>query len=279
MKTAAPACERYLAEAAAAGLVEQARGHRYVVGVHEDPLSDERRLLVEYCDEELLTDLAWLTRLVEQARALEPAVAAVVVRAPGTVRLDDPWQRTISYVIHPADSADAASGAPAVPGVTVSPAETAQDEDRITEWLARAMVDGSADHGHTADPATAVPLARECLSDPDRFSYLARLGGTAVGHATLLCAAQDEVTGRRAVELVDILVELADRPRRGAVAAALTSAALAHAHRLDLPLLGHVVHPSAQSAADHGDRIVAALLTQGWNLDHVFWRRSLHPSR
>ncbi|MCW5250342.1 hypothetical protein [Streptomyces sp. SHP 1-2] len=287
MSTAVRAVERYLAEAADAGLVEHADGRRYVAGAYVDPLSNERQLLVEYCDEELLAAPEWPARLVERASALDPAVAAVVLRVPGTVLLPEPWERTLSYVLHPADRTGPGPGdltapgpgpadvGPEVPGLAIGPLAPGPEEDLVTRWLTRAMVDGGADRGDAVDADAAARIAREFLDAPDRRTCVARLDGAAVGHATLLCDVRDEVTRRRAVELVDILVDIPDPVRRGAVIAALTRAALAHAHRLGLPLLGHVVHPATHVAAGHGERIVASLLTRGWNLDHVFWRRSL----
>jgi hypothetical protein len=275
VSVAALVSERYLADADGAGLLHQVHGHRYVAGFQDEPMLNERQFLVEYCDEALLADRDWLAGLADHARALEPEVAAVIVRAPATVRIGEPWHRSISYVSHPGGTAQAAPADPSQ-GVTVAPAE-AGDEADIAGWLVRAMVTGSTDRGRTADPATAELLVQEWLKAPGRFAYVARLDGRAVGHATLLCDAEDEVTGRRVVELVDTLVDLTDPPVRRAALAALTSAAIAHAERLGLPLMGHVVHPAPDVAAGHGDRIVASLLSRGWQLDHVFWRRPVTP--
>lgn len=96
-----------------------------------------------------------------------------------------------------------------------------------------------------------------------------------MGYAPVLCAAQDEATDRWAVELIDALVEHANRPRCSGVTTALTSAALTRC--LNLPCLAHVVHSAERVAAGNGDRIGATLLTQGWAPDHVFWRRLAHP--
>ncbi|MDJ0381792.1 hypothetical protein [Streptomyces sp. G-G2] len=268
---AAAASGRYLAEAADAGLLHRVRGLRYVAGMHHDPLLDERRFLVEYGDEELLADPQWLAGLVDQALGEDPRAASVVVRAPASVPLDDPWRRELSYLYHPAGADAPATGTDAGSGLRVRPAEPSEEE-AVADWLVRAMVHGSADLGTTADPAVAGQLARECLAAPGRHSYVVCLDGRAVGHATLLCDAEDEVTDRRAVELVDLLVDLPEGPRREA-ATALTAAALAHARRLELPLLGHVVHPSPRTDADPGARIVASLRSRGWEADHVFWRR------
>ncbi|MFJ8162622.1 hypothetical protein ACIRBY_17100 [Streptomyces sp. NPDC096136] len=270
---AAAASGRYLAEAAAAGLLHRVRGLRYVAGIHHDPLLDERRFLVEYGDDELLADPVWRAGLVEQALGEDPQAVSVVVRAPASVLFDGAWRRELSYLYHPADDAGVpAAGPDGGPGPQVATAGPAEEE-AVADWLVRAMVRGSADLGAAADPEVAGQLARACLAAPGRHSYVARLDGRAVGHATLLCRAEDEVTGRRAVELVDMLIDLPDGPRREA-AAALTAAALAHARRLELPLLGHVVHPSPRAGgADHGARVVASLVGRGWEADHVFWRR------
>ncbi|MFD8021299.1 hypothetical protein ACFV6G_12830 [Streptomyces lavendulae] len=285
---AAAASEHYLAEAAGAGLLRRVRGLRYVAGVHHDLLLDERRFLVEYADEELLADPVWLDGLVVRALGEDPEAASVVVRAPASVRLDGPWRPELSYLYHPAGADVPAAGTDegtdegthggtdGGTGLRVRPAGPAE-ETAVADWLVRAMVHGTADLGATADPEVAAELARECLAAPGRHSYVAHLDGRAVGHATLLCEAADEVTGRRAVELVDVLVDLPDGPR-SEPAAALTAAALAHARRLELPLLGHVVHPSQRTDADRGARIVASLRARGWRADHVFWRRPTGPA-
>ncbi|MFF8432311.1 hypothetical protein ACF07Y_45750 [Streptomyces sp. NPDC016566] len=49
-----------------------------------------------------------MTHFAEQAYALEPRVTAVVVLTLRSVRLSEPWERTISSVIHAAG----ATGAP-----------------------------------------------------------------------------------------------------------------------------------------------------------------------
>ncbi|MEU8461259.1 hypothetical protein [Streptomyces sp. NPDC029003] len=275
-RRAAAASGRYLADAAGAGLLHRVLGLPYVAGMHHDPLLDERRFLVEYADGELLADPVWLAGLADQALGEDPEAASVVVRAPASVVLGAPWQRELTYLYHPATDEAPRAGAEGAPGLRVRPAGPGE-EQALADWLVRAMVHGSADLGATADPAVAGRLARECLAAPGRRSFVACLGGRAVGHATVLGEVEDEVTGRRAAELVDLLVDLADGPRREA-AAALTAAALAHARRLGLPLLGHVVHPPPRTDADPGARVVASLGRRGWEPDHVFWRRPAGPA-
>ncbi|MFD1271477.1 hypothetical protein ACFQ51_04360 [Streptomyces kaempferi] len=75
------AAESYLKSARDAELVRTVSGLPCVAGVSTDPLSDERRLLVEYADPELLSDdeasrTLWRTLLADR-----PEVSALVVRA------------------------------------------------------------------------------------------------------------------------------------------------------------------------------------------------------
>ncbi|MEU4212954.1 hypothetical protein AB0F13_23660 [Streptomyces sp. NPDC026206] len=259
----------YLAAAAEAGLLHRLHGHPFVAGEHHDPLLEERQLLVEFCAEELLSDASWLEEVLDVA-GLSAARSVVTVRAPAHIRFADPWQRHITYLRYsgrPAQDDQASSP------LTIRPADPGTDTDDLIRWLAEALVGGSADHGVTAGPGAADTLAREFLDAPDRFSYVACREGRAVGHATLLCAAHDPVTARDYVDLVDVLVEESEE-WRSAGTYALAAAAMAHAHRAGLPLIGHVVHPAPHIAAGQGDKIVASLVARGWAVDHVFWRRS-----
>ncbi|WP_405977649.1 hypothetical protein [Streptomyces sp. NBC_00158] len=270
----APACRapspRYLAAAEEAGLLHRLHGHPFVAGEQHDPQLDEPELLVEFCADELLSDPSWLEQALAVAGLSEAGPGVVTVRASAHIRLAGPWQRHLTYLRY--------SGPPAQDGqasspLTVRPADPGTDTADLTRWLAQALVNGNAEQDIETGPGAAETFAREVLAAPDRFSYVACREGRPVGHATLLCAADDPVTGRDHVELVDVLVEEPQGPRSEA-AHALTAAAMAHAHRAGLPLIGHVVHPAAHVAAGHGDRIVASLVARGWAVDHVFWRRS-----
>ncbi|MGW1075957.1 hypothetical protein [Streptomyces sp. NPDC002537] len=268
MNTSTAASPRYLAAAAEAGLLHRLDGHPYVVGETHDPLHDRRQFLVEYCAEELLDDARGLEQALENAGGQALGTAIVTVRVPARIRLREPWRPHLTYLTHagPPPRSDAEPSP-----FTVRPADAETDTPAIAHWLAKALADGSADQGGTADPAEVDLLVREFLDAPDRFSYVACRDGRPVGHATLLCDAHDPVTGRDHVELVDILVDETDEAQRTAVNA-LTAAAIAHAHRAALPLTGHVVHPAPHVAPEQGDRIVASLVARGWAVDHVFWQ-------
>ncbi|MEW1750550.1 hypothetical protein ACIQU1_15230 [Streptomyces angustmyceticus] len=250
----------YLQAAREADLLARASGLPYVVGVSTDPLSDEQRLLVEYADPELLStdearDTLWRALLADHHE-----VSALVVRAAGAVRLPPPWHRTLSYV-RLTDEAG-------VPAAADGPRVTAAEEEHrplVAEWLVRAILHAAREQGQPADLAAAAAEADAVIDTPSRQSLLVWEDGEPVGHATVVARSRDEVTGLSYMDLVDILVEpAADGPagRRALVAAV---ADLARAARL--PLIGHVVH----GLDGGGDRVVDALCTRGWTVDHRYW--------
>jgi hypothetical protein len=240
----APVAPSYLAAAEQAGLLETLHGHAYVADTYQEPLLDEQQVLVEYCAPELLLDPSGMDELTALLLSANPDAAAVVVRTPGTVVAD----------------------------VAVGLAVAERDDRVIAGWLARAFTDGVADQEVVADAETVDAITEHYLHVPDRVSYVATRDGRPVGHATLLCAAHDNVTARDHIELLDVLADLAEPADRRSVTAALTRAAIAHAERAGSPLIGHVVHPARGVAPGRGEAITGALVEQGWCVDHVYWR-------
>jgi hypothetical protein len=270
MSASATACRGYLAAAADAGLLHHLHGHPFVAGEHHDPLLEERQLLIEFCAEDLLADPHRLGEIIEVASQGVPGADTVLVRVPESVRLPGPWRRHTTY-LRCRGPLRTTSSPPQ--GVVVRRAGPERGDADVARWLAKAFVDGSADHGLTADAGMAGDVARQFLDAADRVSYVACLDSRVIGHATLLCSATDSVTGRQFVELVDVMVEAEDAVRRRATGM-LTEVASVHAHGLGLPLIGNVIHPAAHGAPGQGDRIVASLVARGWVVDHVFWRLS-----
>ncbi|MEU2830346.1 hypothetical protein ABZ667_16990 [Streptomyces lavendulae] len=258
----------YLAAAEEAGLLGHLHGHPYVAGAHHDPALDEQRVLIEFCDPEILLDAISLDTLAAQLLGESPGATAVVVRTPGRLALEAPWERQLTYVRY--DGEPVGSVSPPE-GFAIRPAVPERDDAVVAEWIARAVTDGSAEQDTAADPEIVAAVAQDFLHLPDRVSYLAFADGRPVGHATLLCAAHDDVTGRDHIELLDVLADTADDCRR-AVTAALTATAVAHAQGAGLPLIGHVVHPARNVAPGRGEAVTAALVRRGWRIDHVYWR-------
>ncbi|MFD8979488.1 hypothetical protein [Streptomyces sp. NPDC059564] len=280
MNARADACARvaaaaYLAAAEEAGLLGSLHGHPYVAGEHHDPALDEQRVLIEFCAPEILLDAVSLDTLADRVLRESPGATAVVVRAPGWLALDAPWERQLTYVRYDGEPVDSV---PSPEGFDIRPAVPERDDAVVAEWIARAVTDGSAEQDATADPEIVAAVAQDLLHLPDRVSYLAFADGRPVGHATLLCAAHDDVTGRDHIELLDVLADTADDCRR-AVVAALTAAAIAHAGRAGLPLIGHVVHPARNVAPGRGEAVTAALVQRGWRVDHVYWRLAHNGTR
>lgn len=266
--THAQLSESYLELARNAGALVEAAAGRYVLGAYPDPVTGEIRGLVEYCDEKVYHDLQAVDAMLAAVAGACPAAVDVLVRAPSTIILPAPWQVYLTYVRFAGtpDQLDPDD-------VWICEAEQLH-QDIVAGWLARAISAGCEEHQESVDVgAGPLDAARRILTTPGRRSYVAAIDGRIVGHATLLCEAHDDPTGRHFVELVDVLVEGVDDSRR--VMAALVAECARHAAALQRPLIGHVVHPLGKAEAGKGERILAGLRRQGWSVDHVFWRRPL----
>ncbi|MFF4043065.1 hypothetical protein [Streptomyces sp. NPDC001816] len=254
------AVESYLEAARDAGLLRTVSGLPFVAGDSTDPLSDARRLLVEYADPGLVSDSETAPSLWRALLAGHPDTSVVVVRTGAQVRLPRPWHRELTYVRLAADA-----DVPVAPaGPRVTPAEE-EHRPLLANWLARAILHAAREQGRPADPGAATAEADALLDTPSRHSLLVWEHGVPVGHATVIGRAWDEISARSHMELVDVLVEPdADAPAgRAALVAAV--AYLARAART--PLIGHVVH----GPDGNGDRVTESLCAQGWTVDHRYW--------
>jgi hypothetical protein len=254
----------YLDRARDAGLVHEIAGRTAVVGIFADTVGGERQGLIEYCDPQLLGDNA--RTLAAAVTAAFPAVDVLVLRTSDECELEPPWQAHLTYVRH--EPASVTEPAAPADGLTVRPAE-ARDDLKILDWLVRAFEAYGEEQAHHGEPDEVRDKARTVLAAPDRYSYVALADGVPIGHVTTLSEADDDVTGRLYVELLDILVD-ADPPTRSAATAALQDAAVRHAARLGRPLIGHVVHSTRDDSKARA--IVKALRGRGWTVDHRYWR-------
>ncbi|MBP0451128.1 hypothetical protein J5Y04_16490 [Kitasatospora sp. RG8] len=270
--------EEYWRAAGEAGLVVDLDGHPCVAGEYQEPLSGEQQCLVEYADPALLTDRAAARRLARLLAEHFPDSRLAVVRTPAELRMPEPWERHLSYVQHIGAATSPADGIAITPadGIAITPADR-RDDEQVARWLVQAF-HNAGQHG-SVDDAAARRHAQQIIAAPDRRSLIARSSGTAIGHATLLCEAGDDVDGGRFVELLDILI---DPPQlRRATTAALVDASRAVADDLGLPLVGNVVHPrnvvhARPAGPDTGrSRVLDSLLTTGWRLRHTYWRMPL----
>ncbi|MEU1075485.1 hypothetical protein ABZ404_22970 [Streptomyces sp. NPDC005878] len=266
MSTPALPSPAYLAWAHEQGTRAGIGAHTYVAGAQTDPVTRERRCLVEYAAPELLATPAALAELERRLTAAHPDADALLLRAPGDTTLPAPWRPSVSYVRYTGAVPEAAQQ-PA--GLAVVPAGPEHDP-LVAGWLARAIADGYGPAaGDTGRAGLIDSAAREVLEAPDRVSFLLTRDGRPIGHASVLTGALDEVTGAEFTDLFDLLVDDADAVRPGT--AALVAACAALAAERGRPLFGNVVHDS--TGPDSGARIVASLQERGWRLDHRFWRR------
>ncbi|MEE1772473.1 hypothetical protein PUR34_31010 [Streptomyces sp. JV185] len=265
----------YLEMAGQADVLRDFEGSRFVADEQTDPVSGERRLLVTYCQAALATNADWWAALPRIAADLVDAPDAILVRLHHTDGAPPrPWIRHTSYLRHaggPPVATPATSATSATSDMITVRRAVPGDEAALRRWVGQALVNGAA-HGPAGTLGDTAEIAAGLLALPGRQSFVAERGTTAIGHATLLCAERDEVTGEAYVELFDVLVEADDEVRRAATDA-LTRACIRQATKAGAPLIGDVVHSVTDGGNGHGDRIVAKLITQGWSPDHALWYR------
>lgn len=261
-------CPRYLADCEQAGLLDHHDGLPYVAGVFVDPSIGERQFFAEYCDSRLIAvdpDLGWL---VSRARAEEPEAELIVVRTRPDAALPRPWSKHHTYVRHDGTLPTASSKKV---DVRIVPA-TAAHTDAVRGWLVQAFTEAAVQRRRVADPKVLRDMADAVLAQEGRTTYVAVLDGRPIGHLTVRPGIEDEVTGRRFVEMCDVLVE--EESVRSAVISALVPFALEFAVAHELPLLGQVHHPDEGLLPGRGEAILRGLLATGWVVDHAYWRRT-----
>ncbi|CDR10629.1 hypothetical protein [Streptomyces iranensis] len=269
--------DMYLRGAEEAGLLGRFAGSPYVAGSYEEPVRGELQYLVTYVDPDLAASCAWWAELPGIARTADPATRAVVARVPSDHRPPTPWHRYLTYLSYhgaAAVPAEAGDHAPDLPEVVPARPE---HEGLIVAWLGVALSNAALCHG-AEDARPQEDVLKSLLDHPGRASFVVLLDGAPAGHATVFCDERDDVTGEPIAELFDILVEAPPADRRRATMA-LVSAAARHAGARRLPLIGNVVH-TLTGEVDPGERVVAALRSQGWRPDHVMWWLALdEPTR
>ncbi|MDT8912749.1 hypothetical protein [Amycolatopsis sp. PS_44_ISF1] len=262
--------ERYVAAAEAAGALFTSGSGSFVGGEYVDAARGETQFLVTYCDEAAVEDGSLLRRLPAVAAAEAPACTAIVVRLRAGRELPSPWARHVTYVRHRGAAADPAPAEHC--GLRIVPAEDGRYEAVIAGWLADAVREAVVLQGGGLLDDQPAEIARQLLATPGRRTFVALADALPIGHATLLCAEEDDVTGEPFAELFDTLV-VRGHPRHSEAIAGLVSAAVGHAAELGLPLLGNVIHQGATApGADPGARVVSMLARSGWAVDHVLWR-------
>jgi hypothetical protein len=267
--------ERYLRAADDVGALRTIGGGRLVGGEYLDAARDRIRYLITYCDDHLVRDGSLAQALPALVRAEAPAAERLLLRLNAGLEPTAPWSRHTTYLRYASAGGrkSEAGEDTAAKGLTVVQAASRHD-DLVLGWLVSALEEAARSQGEPADVPGASQVARQVLDDPGRRTYVALCEGTPIGHATLLCGEQDDVTGEDFVELFDVLVTPGHPAHRPAVRL-LTSQSVSHAQRCSLPLVGNVIHPSDPVGAARADQVVRALEGSGWAADHVFWTCSL----
>lgn len=251
----------FLRSARAAGLLRTVAGAECVYGAYREPLTGELRCLVEHAEPRLLRDLSPLLDLVREE---VPGCAAVLARTLPRQDVDRRLRPFLTYLRRAGRAGDGAAprddrptdGKIRVTGITDECAE------RVAEWLARAFVDGTADHGAACEPAAARDMARQTLDDPACRTFVAWLGPVPVGHATVNREAFDDPSGVDFVDLLDVLVE--PGARHTGAGRRLVRACTELADAAGLPLVGNVVHPASPEGLLRSEGVVADLRSRGW---------------
>ncbi|MGW7531115.1 hypothetical protein [Amycolatopsis sp. NPDC054798] len=264
------ATSAYLEAARDAGALHDTGTGVFVAGGYSDRSRGVTQYLVTYCDDAAVRDGSLFRALPSVARADAPEAETVVVRLAPEVAPEAPWSKFVSYVRHAGKSSDQSEK----DGVTIELADLARDGGAVRGWLADALAAAVTSQGDELPPEVPESIADDLIAAEGRRTYVARHRGEPIGHATLLCQEQDEVTGADFIELFDILVAPGHSLHRTAVRL-LTEASLGYAAHRGLPLLGNVVHPLAGNERAHADRVVSSLLAAGWEADHVLWRCAL----
>lgn len=254
--------EDYLRIARDADLLGLFQDRPYVAGTYRDPVTGQDACLVEYCHPDILRESA--AEFAGMLLAQFSAVSQVLLRIRAGTTLPDPWQPLVTYVRYASPGGDTAPAAGPVAVIEGSPAHSGA----VERWLVQAIRDAYASQQREAPEPAVRAAAREIISAPGRRSYLAMADGRAIGHLTILADSYDDVSGETYTDLVDMLVEPGDlaRPARES----LVRRAVADASRAGRALIGNVTHPLGADGA-HGQRVLAALVSRGWRVDHADW--------
>jgi len=265
----------FLSSASAAGLLHELDGWRYVADYYVDDASGQEQCLVEYADPELIASQTSGDALLAELRQRFPAAGSVLLRTSAEARLPPPWCRYLTYLRHSGQHAGHEGGSSDPASAERSPVIVAGEEHHVClrRWLEHALRVACAEQDRQMVGTRLRAAADSLLSQPDRVSYVYLRDGTPVGHVTLLCDCQDDLTQRRFAELFDLLVDPVDD--RAEVSGSLVTAAVRHAAGLELPLLGHVVHPVSEAGASGAMKVLDGLLSAGWATDHMYWTHPL----
>jgi hypothetical protein len=256
----------YLAAAREAGLIHRIGSAECVLGA-ADGARGQQDCLVEFCPQQVWSSEDAMAQLDAVAREVLGPLERMIIRVPGTERPAGGSTPMVTYVWR-ADRRRTGGTSR-----QVSRADADQDR-RVARWLTEALRGGYADLGEAADPDVLAGAVEQLMNDPTRVSFVAPATGDAQGHATLLSDTEDELTGVRYVDLVDVLVEQGDFQRE--LRTLLTDAAVRYAAELGSPIVGNVSHGAAGTAA--GQRswdVLRQLAGAGWQDWYTLWARAL----
>jgi hypothetical protein len=267
-----------MAAAGEANLLVQIGAGVGVADVFTDPVSDVPTWLIAHISPGLLDDPDF-SRLAHAARASRGVAAMdVTVCVPPNAH---PAQSLhfMHFLRLPAGDAFLrlpAEHAAAQPVVSVRES-TADDDELIADWLTTAINDGYLACGAALAPGRAAAAAAQVMDRADRQTFVAESAGCAVGHVTLLTSSAADIDidahRRPLMELFDVLV--ADPQVRRTAEKALVTAASRFAATRGADLLGSVICENT-STARPCERIVAALVAAGWQLDYDYVKVPIH---
>ncbi|MFJ2816587.1 hypothetical protein [Streptomyces sp. NPDC087294] len=246
-----------------------------MAGPYNDPVTGERHVLIQRPREEMLRDPRRLASACATLHRLYPRVESFLTRTPPGIELSEPWRRRLTYVrcVDPAKWPAPTGGGP-----RVTLAAGAADDDLVRAWLVRAFRAGGGVVHHPVSEFTAAAQAAFLCASPYRMSFIAWRGERAVGHATLLTGATDEVTGESVTELVDLLAE--DEAGADIARVVLLRAAAGHAATTRSPLIAGLLHTDPESAPEGREFAQSVLITPAlrrrWTIDHAYWWAPAH---
>jgi hypothetical protein len=242
-------------------------GGTVIADSYREPMQSIETCLVEYASADLVGSPDGAARLVDFARREFPAARMLLVRLAEYETDLAGFEDYLLYLL--------LTGAPiAHADETTVRVRSAgpQDAEFVSEFLVEAFDDGLEMRLEKAPAGAAIRQTRAVLANPAARSFVVSHDGTDIGHATLLIDQEDDLTGLRYVELLDLLVER-KHPHRYSAESKLVTASWQAAQSMGRPLLSHiVVREKTCHCAGVELMILDRLKARGWVFHHKYQR-------